>query len=37
MGLKNLVAAKEMVDSDVLIGIQFTVTKPAKNEMDIAN
>lgn len=34
MGLKNLVAAKEMVDSDVLIGIQFTVTKPAKNEMD---
>ena len=34
MGLKNLVAAKEMVCSDVFIGIQVTVMKPAKNEMD---
>ena len=33
IGLKNLVKAKEMVGSNVLIGIQFTVTKPAKNEM----
>ena len=33
-GLRNLVEAKETVGSDVLIGVQFTVTKPAKNEMD---